>query len=84
MSRFFTVLVGALFLTYAGWMIGGVRLANAADYYPWCARYGGGADSPGVPSCGFMTRQQCQASVSGTGGFCEQNWPQTPGSQRRR
>jgi hypothetical protein len=84
MSRFVKALLGA-FLFTAGLVTGGdLRPANAADYYPWCARYGGGSDGPGVPSCGFTTRAQCLAAVSGTGGYCEQNWPQTSGSKRRR
>ena len=42
-----------------------------AQSYPWCAIYGGGGG--GAQNCGFVTFQQCQATVSGTGGFCEQN-----------
>jgi hypothetical protein len=40
--------------------------------YPWCAQYGGrGGD--GGRNCGFTTFQQCMATVSGIGGFCERN-----------
>jgi hypothetical protein len=35
----------------------------------WCARYFG----RGGTNCGFYTWAQCQATVSGIGGFCEQN-----------
>jgi hypothetical protein len=42
-----------------------------AQNYPWCAQYGTG--SGGAMNCGFTTFQQCQADVSGIGGFCEQN-----------
>jgi hypothetical protein len=35
----------------------------------WCARYFG----RGGTNCGFYTYAQCQATVSGIGGFCEQN-----------
>jgi Protein of unknown function (DUF3551) len=42
-----------------------------AQNYPWCAQYGDGMD--GARNCGFTTFQQCQADVSGIGGFCEQN-----------
>ena len=52
----------------------GTSLASADVYYPWCASYGGG-DSPGVPVCAYTTNQQCVAAVSGTQGFCQQNWP---------
>src|SRR5262245_31591073 len=39
----------------------------AADPYRWCAidSVGGGTN------CGFVTIEQCRASISGVGGFCE-------------
>jgi hypothetical protein len=41
-----------------------------AQNYPWCAHYGTPyADT----SCGFVSYEQCMASVSGVGGFCEKN-----------
>jgi hypothetical protein len=42
-----------------------------AEGYRWCAHYGlrGG----GGANCGFVTLAQCQATVSGIGGFCAQN-----------
>ena len=46
--------------------------ASHADPYRWCAEYGGGAHG-GSTSCYFVTFAQCQASVSGVGGFCRQN-----------
>jgi uncharacterized protein DUF3551 len=42
-----------------------------ADPYRWCAEYGGGRG--GGTNCYFMTIQQCQAAVSGNGGFCRPN-----------
>ena len=39
--------------------------------YPWCAQYSGG--SSGGRNCGFSTLEQCRATVSGIGGFCEPN-----------
>ena len=42
----------------------------AADPYKWCARYSGNADGM---NCGFITIEQCRATVSGIGGFCEPN-----------
>lgn len=42
-----------------------------AQEYPWCARYnevGGGATN-----CGFVNQYQCQATISGVGGFCIPN-----------
>jgi hypothetical protein len=41
-----------------------------AQNYPWCARYGTPYDDS---SCGFTSYEQCMASVSGIGGFCERN-----------
>jgi Protein of unknown function (DUF3551) len=33
----------------------------------WCAQYGG---MDGGTNCGFYTLKQCQAAISGMGGFC--------------
>ncbi len=41
------------------------------DPYPWCAVYGG--DAGGASNCGFLTIEQCRATISGMGGFCEPN-----------
>jgi hypothetical protein len=41
-----------------------------AQNYPWCAYYDA---SFGGTNCGFTTFQQCQDTVSGIGGFCQQN-----------
>jgi hypothetical protein len=43
-----------------------------AQNYPWCALYSGGG-AGGGENCGFSTREQCNATVSGIGGFCEPN-----------
>ena len=50
-------------LTAASMLIG----TASADPYRWCAieSVGGGTN------CGFVTIEQCRASVSGVGGFCE-------------
>lgn len=45
--------------------------AAEADPYRWCAEYGGGRG--GGTNCGFVTWQQCMATVSGIGGFCREN-----------
>ena len=47
----------------------GPEPAAAATEYPWCAQYGW----RGGRNCGFSTFRQCQATVSGIGGFCERN-----------
>jgi hypothetical protein len=54
-----------------------------ADPYRWCAQYGGGGRGGGT-NCYFMTWGQCQAAVSGVGGFCRPNPFYTGGSQPRR
>lgn len=41
--------------------------ATAADPYKWCAVDSSG----GGTNCGFVTLEQCQATISGKGGFCE-------------
>jgi len=43
-----------------------------ADPYRWCAEYGGGGHG-GSSSCSFITLEQCQAAISGVGGFCAPN-----------
>jgi len=52
----------------AGLMIGLAAEAAHADKYKWCAQYsdqGGGSSN-----CYFVTLAQCQAAVSGVGGYC--------------
>jgi len=49
--------------------------ANAQNY-PWCAHYGG--DFGGSTNCGFVSREQCMATLSGIGGFCERNTQYVP------
>jgi hypothetical protein len=46
--------------------------AAQADPYRWCAQMGGGNDG-GATNCYFITRAQCEATVSGVGGFCRHN-----------
>ncbi|HEY2531220.1 MAG TPA: DUF3551 domain-containing protein [Xanthobacteraceae bacterium] len=41
-----------------------------AQNYPWCAQYGTPYSDT---SCGFVSFDQCMASVRGEGGFCIQN-----------
>ena len=51
--------------------------AKAEPYWPWCARYGWST------ICAYATFQQCQAGVSGAGGYCTQNvMPPPIGAQR--
>jgi hypothetical protein len=46
--------------------------AGQAEPYKWCAQYGGGQFGGGR-NCGFVTLEQCMATVSGIGGYCEPN-----------
>jgi hypothetical protein len=57
------------------------------DPYPWCAVYSG--DAGGASNCGFLTIEQCRATVSGIGGSCEPNQfynprPQQPRARKQR
>jgi Protein of unknown function (DUF3551) len=53
-----------------------------AQNYPWCARY----STRDGATCGFTTFQQCMATISGIGGFCEPNFQYRPSAAwaRRR
>jgi len=55
--------------------------------YKWCAQYSGGSWG-GARNCGFVSWEQCMATVSGIGGFCEQNLfytgPERPPAKRHR
>jgi hypothetical protein len=56
---------------------------QAESNYPWCAYYSGG-DNGGGTNCGFTTFEQCMATVSGIGGFCQNNdWYHAPAAPRR-
>ena len=50
-----------------------------AQNYPWCAQYG---FRGGARNCGFVSWQQCMATVSGVGGYCEANPMFRPGDVR--
>jgi hypothetical protein len=52
--------------------------ASAAREYPWCARY-----DWTTTNCGFVSFQQCLATISGIGGRCEPNPRYVPPQQRR-
>jgi Protein of unknown function (DUF3551) len=51
-------------------VLASVQPSSAEITYPWCAQYGGHI---GGRNCGFWTYQQCRATVSGIGGYCEAN-----------
>lgn len=56
--------------------------AAHADPYKWCAQYGG--RDGGARNCGFLTLEQCRATISGAGGFCEPNQFYTGPSEEQR
>ena len=57
--------------------------AGKADPYKWCAVYGG--KDGGGANCGFVTIEQCRATIRGMGGFCEPNQFYTgPGAKKAR
>jgi hypothetical protein len=52
--------------------------ASAEPYWPWCARY-----DPWTIVCSFATRAQCDATVSGAGGYCQENVRPPPAEAAR-
>ena len=69
-------------LTLLGALVIDVAEAKSA---PWCAVYG----FFGATNCGFYSRAQCQAAISGNGGYCTQSFsggskPDKPGRARAR
>jgi uncharacterized protein DUF3551 len=69
-------LLGVLFVTAA------ITTPAQAQSYPWCAYYGGRFG--GASNCGFSTYQQCLATVSGIGGYCQPNTMYVPPPSRHR
>ncbi len=71
MRRALFGLAGAIGLVAALLMTAGT--ARAAEPYAWCATYGGGKDGVSAIICGFDTLQQCRETVTGLGGWCQEN-----------
>ncbi len=57
--------------------------AHAEIHYPWCAQYS--ESTVGATNCGFVSRAQCMATVSGVGGWCYRNpaYPAAGPAQKR-
>jgi len=52
--------------------------ARAETWYPWCAWY-----DWTTYNCGFVSQQQCLATISGQRGVCRPNqFPPPPGARR--
>jgi hypothetical protein len=84
----------AMLLTsgFAAAVIGAATIGTAApaqaQNYPWCAQYAMGDDGGGT-NCGFVSYEQCMATLAGMGGFCNRNTQYRPlaapiGEQRAR
>jgi hypothetical protein len=73
--RYLVATLGSLVVILA------TNTANA-DPYRWCAQYTG-RGLGGSSNCYFMTLAQCQAAVSGVGGFCRPN-PYYTGPEEKR
>jgi hypothetical protein len=54
-----------------------------AQNYPWCAQYSGRALG-GAMNCGFVSFEQCMATVTGIGGFCIRNNTYQPPQKARK
>ena len=63
------LLIGTLATLLILLAIDGTRTTVQADPYRWCAMY----RAKGATNCYFVTLQQCQAAISGVGGFCQPN-----------
>ncbi len=63
------LLVGTLATLLVLVAIDGAQNRASADPYRWCAMY----SAKGATNCYFVTLEQCQAAISGMGGFCQPN-----------
>jgi len=70
----------ALAVTTPLLLVTAADVANAQNY-PWCAQY---STRGGARNCGFVSWQQCMATVRGIGGFCDRNYMYRPGEPVRR
>jgi Protein of unknown function (DUF3551) len=72
----------ALFLL--GVMVAAPAIATPAHAQgrAWCAYYNG--HFGGASNCGFYTYQQCLATISGIGGWCQPNTTYVPPPARHR
>jgi len=69
--RFASIVFAALVALFALALTPAQAYVMPYDPYPWCAVYGGRGG--GGTNCGFLTIEQCRATVSGIGGFCAPN-----------
>jgi Protein of unknown function (DUF3551) len=69
-------LFGVLFVAAA------ISTPAHAQNRPWCAFYSG--HFGGATNCGFSTYEQCLATISGVGGWCQPNTMYVPPPGRHR
>ena len=62
----FAIAAGAL------WTANTAPALAQGDPYRWCAEFAAG-EGGSAANCYFVTRAQCEATVSGIGGFCRVN-----------
>ncbi len=60
--------LGALFILIA---IAANTTVAKAQNYPWCGHIDAGSDD--AINCGFVSYEQCMATIRGEGGYCEAN-----------
>ena len=70
----------ALAAVAATMLLAALPNSASAQNYPWCAQYGW---RDGPRNCGFVSWNQCMATVSGVGGFCERNAMYVPTERAR-
>ena len=75
------IVIGALGVIGAIAVLGSAATARAEVQYPWCAEY---RRSHGGTNCGFVSYQQCLATISGIGGICYRNPAYPPPRERTR
>jgi Protein of unknown function (DUF3551) len=68
-----------LFLLAIFAVTAGIGTPAQAQNYPWCAIYDVG---DAAYNCGFVSREQCMATVSGIGGSCNVNTQYVPQAVR--
>src|SRR5215217_3982109 len=62
------------FSGFSAWACKYLTPPHASGVCRWLAEYSGGGDGGGgARNCGFWTYEQCMATVSGIGGYCEVN-----------
>ena len=69
-----------LFILAVSVVAAGLSAPAQAQNYPWCAAYDTGDQAL---NCGFVSYEQCMATVSGIGGYCEVNTQYQPLAKRR-